>query len=210
MSKFYYKPNLFAYQVKLLTFSGLWLPTYKTKRSFIYLAHILFFLIYTEIFYNFSEYIILKDINKNADELIEHVGMLLQHLVGSVKVFRHLFKLRQIQSIMSRLEDDQFDYDSYKDFKPDDIKLKYKIYSKRMSITWFLMVNCVPLSKILPAIVPIVFKSHKNENLDCNELLPYYSWFPFNINTEKNCMLAYFIQDWPMLIYGWHIASEYP
>lgn len=197
---------MFSFQVKLLTFSGMWLPIHESKNKRFYLYHIIFFVIYTEIYYNLSEYIVLKDIYKNLDEAIEHIGMLIQHLVGSVKIFLHLYKIRQIQSIMLRLEDDEFKYESYKDFKPDVIKQEYKSFSNRISMMWWTLVNCVPLSKILPAIIPIVFNWRQDYN--CSDLLPYYSWFPFDISTQISCFWAYFIQIWPMMIYAWHIASK--
>lgn len=208
MESFYYKPVLFRVQERFLSIAGLWIPTYYSKKKLFLICYTFFLIFYVEIIFNISEYIIFPSIYKDVDKLIEHVGMLLQHLVGSVKVFNHLYHLKKIQSIMHRLDDDEFKYESLDDFKPNDILKKYITIGNYFTVIWFMVGNGVPLSKIVPKINDIFGTNHlNNDTIVCSDLLPYYSWFPFDIDTVLSCRIAYIIQLFPMIIYGWQISS---
>lgn len=211
MFDFKYKPNLFALQAKIAKFSALWLPVDGSRRQQqFYLAYVCIVTFYTEVIYTLTEYIKLRDTSKDFDRLMDHVGMMITHTLGFIKIFNDLYNMRRIQRIMRLYESDEFHYDSIGDFNPAKTLEVFKRFNNRVTTIWFIMVNSVPVSKIIPAMFRVLMQTepYVNGTLNCDNVLPYNSWIPFNTDSYQSCTVALLTQMVPIMYYAWQIAAH--
>lgn len=206
-----YAPKYFSFHVKLLKISGMWIPPDgKIYEKRFYLIYIIFVTLYAEIWYNTTEYIkLLFETSDNFEDIVTEVGMLISHALGSIKLFNYLHKMNKIQSMLYELENGHKIYECFNDFNPEAVLKKCQITTTRLSFVFFMYINWVPLSKIIIAAPKIIlYQTTRNETLHCDGLLPYFSWFPFDINTYQTCNIAFIIQTIPMMFYAWQIACK--
>lgn len=209
-----YMENLFSVNKVLLDTGGL---IFKNKSSTrlkknLILCYSCFCIIYCQIIYTPAECFMFTHTHKNKDKFIEHVGMVLTHTLGTMKVLLWYYKNDVITGILNTLQSDEFLYESYKKFNPSEIARRIKRISDTINLVFFVLASLVPTFKLMPSVVEL-YNTENSEFINgsaiCKDLLPYYSWIPFPSSTKISCAFAMVFQYIPMTIYAFQIVGEY-
>lgn len=207
-----YPVDYFKANRLVLQFGGMWVPE-KAQNYTLWLAFVcynIFCILYCEILFFPSEVAKLQQTYVNLDQIVEHVGVLITHLMGTSKVITFYWKRAKLQELMHFLEGREFCYENYNEYVPGFIFEKGKVLSSRVTYSFFITVTLVPTSHCISA----AFEYYKPAaefgagNVTCDNILPYFSFIPFSRETPATCMLAIFYQSIPITVYAWQIAGD--
>lgn len=84
-------------------------------------------------------------------------------------------------------------------------------YSNYICIMFFWIGTLVPVSKQFDSLLKFIHEGDMVDagNYTCQDMLPYFSYFPFYIETTRRCQLAFLLQTIPMIWYVYSVISKF-
>lgn len=205
--------NFFSLNHFMLKLGGMWFPTDHSNRvsKICFLAYDFMCIFICQIYYTPTELYKLKDTYKSPIILVEHVGMLLTHLLALAKLTVWFTQHERAMEILKGLGGDEFVYEAHGTFQPTKIMRKLKRGSFILNIMFITAALGVPATKEIASAIDLYHVDTESFgiNISCSKLLPYYSLIPFSTSSKTSCANAILFQAVPMFLCGFQITGKY-
>ncbi|XP_017787302.1 PREDICTED: odorant receptor 42a-like [Nicrophorus vespilloides] len=93
----------------------------------------------------------------DLNTFIDHAGMLLIHMAGSLKIYMMITKRNMLKRIMKTLQSEDFQYEDYEDFQPGNIIAQHSKQSELMCKMFLFLGAMVPISNQEPLFSSIAY-----------------------------------------------------
>lgn len=210
-----YVANFFSVNKILLNIGGLlfkkknYNTNFKTRSLLFYSCFLVF---YCQCIYTPAEFFMLTQTYKNLKTFMEHIGIIITHPLGMMKIFLWYYKHEIITGMLDTIQSNEFLYENCNDFNPGEIARKIKRTSDKINLVFFTFGIFVPTSKIIPSVLQLYHTKPTefvNGTVTCLDFLPYFSWIPFATDTKSSCGYGMLFQFIPMTIYSLQIVGKF-
>lgn len=206
------KNDYFKVTVKILKFSGLWVPRENLRwfKKYLLLLFNVSCVSYC-LFFTLAEILAVKEITENLSELVKLFNMTLEFILNMGKASVWFYERKKILNLMNNLIENCNFYKPTECFKPKSILKKEKHLMDKITLTFFYLALTVPTTSCVISLTTLFFDNNfhqTNNQLFYNssiitQKLPYYSWVPFEYKFSKFWFsLAIMYQCLALLICG--------
>lgn len=159
--------------------------------------------------YQPAEFAMIPYTMRDLNLLVEHVGMIATHMMGVIKYYIIFYNYKKLRGVIDILDREEFKYEDSGDYKPGETMAQCRKYSNYICIMFFWIGTLVPVSKQFDSLLKFIHEGDMVDagNYTCQDMLPYFSYFPFYIETTRRCQLAFLLQTIPMIWYVYSVIS---
>ncbi|XP_017773450.1 PREDICTED: odorant receptor 22c-like [Nicrophorus vespilloides] len=181
--------------------NGFWKYFFKFYNVFLFLL--------CPIYYTIVELVMLYYTKKSLYMFIDHIGMMFVHWAGNMKTVLLLLNRQKIKDVMGVLKDQRFHYEDFEDFRPGNILQNHFKFNEIFCRIFMFTATLVPISNQISALKLFIVEGHSIDagNMTCQDILPYYCWFPFETETYESCRYAFLFQTVPMILFVYLITA---
>nr|QUN04296.1 OR16 protein [Callosobruchus chinensis] len=194
--------NLFEYQDVIFVLNGVPLHSVSYFKRVIITLWGVVLLAFCTCFY-YLEAMMMKNNVKELSVFFQQIGILISALVDILKLLAIAMHWKRLFSIRLRLESDEFQYEPYGSFQPDQLLSNSNKFCKRLT-AFMLCYYMTAFSSHYSALSRLNLEQsdyYFQDNSSCYDYLPYYYHIPFDTNTIRRCEYALIGMDIGMCIY---------
>lgn len=207
--------NYFDLNIKILKFSGMWVPSADKPllyRKLIFIYNF-FHIFYPVVFFTILEFLILPTTAKDLNNLMKNLNMAINHFFTGAKIVTWFYYRKDILRIIDILHENSLMYESFEDFNPEDIVKADKKILDRFTLGFGALAGFSAFTALLRCYVILLFDYEDQYIYEVdsfnvtkpiyNQNLPYYSYIFWDHQKNRwNFACAVLFQCYPVFFYG--------